>query len=745
MKQKLILINSIFFICIHLSGFSQVISIAEARGKTEGSTVTINGIVTADEFGQLKYIQDASSGIAIYSSVTAGLKKGDSVSITGVTKNYNGELEIDPVNTYQFISNGNALPKPKLLTFPAGFQEIYEGQLVRFDEVSFSANGNFDGGTSGYNYEITQAAIVKEVRVLPQTSLVGTPIPSGKIDIIGVMGHYKNTYGTDKYQLKPRSTDDILLGNGPIINSVVSQSNIEAYSFTLSFETEKPGNTIFQYGLTKSLEMGKLSEASIVTNHSMDFSGLQPATFYYVKAMSEDASGDTSKSNIYYFSTASLSSGKMIAYFNREVDQSYASPTPAIYLNKSIDDTLVAYLNRATVSIDLAVYNLNNAGLSVNISTALNNAYSRGVAVRVIGDGSTANLGFTTLSGPKYIKSPTSAAYGIMHNKFAVIDAKVSNPYLPIVWTGSTNLTDGQIHVDANNVIIIQDQALAKAYTLEFEEMWGSSGLNPDGAKSKFASFKTDNTPHFFNVNGSLVELYFSPSDEVMAHINNSVRTSDYGIYFAVYTFTRLEMSSVMVDEHQAGSYVAGIFGETSGSNEPPFTSLVSACGANNIKAYSGSNIFHHKYCLVDPNVDFSDPLVITGSHNWSNAANQDNDENTLIIHNADIANQYFQEWAQRFQDEGGTVVGVEEKEERKLLQAVIANNTLLINMESELEEMVIISLFDLNGKVIMHRNYQINSHPTQLSIPLKSLNKGIYILQISGSNTTFKTKVLSH
>ena len=52
-------------------------------------------------------------------------------------------------------------------------------------------------------------------------------------------------------------------------------------------------------------------------------------------------------------------------------------------------------------------------------------------------------------------------------------DAESSNPNEAIVWTGSTNLTADQIHSDHNDVIIIQDQALAKAYTMEFEEMWG--------------------------------------------------------------------------------------------------------------------------------------------------------------------------------------------------------------------------------------------------------------------------------
>ncbi|HXP53063.1 MAG TPA: T9SS type A sorting domain-containing protein, partial [Bacteroidia bacterium] len=44
-----------------------------------------------------------------------------------------------------------------------------------------------------------------------------------------------------------------------------------------------------------------------------------------------------------------------------------------------------------------------------------------------------------------------------------------------------------------------------------------------------------------------------------------------------------------------------------------------------------------------------SDPLVLTGSHNWTASANSNNDENTIIIHNDTIANLYYQSFAEDF------------------------------------------------------------------------------------------------
>ena len=52
---------------------------------------------------------------------------------------------------------------------------------------------------------------------------------------------------------------------------------------------------------------------------------------------------------------------------------------------------------------------------------------------------------------------------------------------------------------------------------------------------------------------------------------------------------------------------------------------------------------------IVDQSDPGSDPFVWTGSHNWSDAANTVNDENTIVIHDATASNLFYQEFAQRF------------------------------------------------------------------------------------------------
>jgi phosphatidylserine/phosphatidylglycerophosphate/cardiolipin synthase-like enzyme len=55
-------------------------------------------------------------------------------------------------------------------------------------------------------------------------------------------------------------------------------------------------------------------------------------------------------------------------------------------------------------------------------------------------------------------------------------------------------------------------------------------------------------------------------------------------------------------------------------------------------------DLLHHKFAIVDQKV------VITGSHNWSEAANVNNDETLLIIENPIVAAHFHREFNNLYQ-----------------------------------------------------------------------------------------------
>jgi phosphatidylserine/phosphatidylglycerophosphate/cardiolipin synthase-like enzyme len=441
---------------------------------------------------------------------------------------------------------------------------------------------------------------------------------------------------------------------------------------------------------------------------------------------------DTAFAPVAAYATESNSTGEIKAYFNTEVDHSVSTISLAKNIGTAMDDTLIAYIDRATESIEFAIYNINNSGLS-NVSEALNAAHERGVRIRFITCESTSHQGTEDLNSEiPVLERPEITEGGIMHNKFAVIDAESADASKPVVWSGSTNLTYDQVRTDANNMIFIQDQSLAKAYQIEFEEMWGSTGSSPNPANAKFGADKTDNTPDEFVIGGNRVELYFSPSDGTNQQLIDAIEMADDNLNVATMLITRTDLAIAISDENTDGVAV-NVLTDYEGSNSETVNDiLLEELGPNNFIFDDVVNhILHHKYAVIDNNQPDLDPVVITGSHNWSNSANTRNDENTLIIHNSNIANQYYQNFVARFEANNGDLA----TQIAELIQSeiVIYPNpaTDILNISGG-EIISGIEIYSITGTKVMYRKIQ---HSTTTELNVGKLHPGLHFLIISLKN----------
>jgi len=622
-------------------GFSQA-TIAEARAMALGTTVTVRGIVTnGSEFGIIRYLQDGTAGIAAYGGSMSSILRGDSISVTGVLKNYNMLLELDPISSVVAIAP-KPVPPPVVIT-PSQLKEQYEARLVKIMDVTFaSAGGVFAGNT---NYNVTSNGQTCQVRVNNNSNLVGQIIPASAVNVVGICSQFHYTDPAAGYQLLLRDRDDIINESSISFTTPLNVSNITTTSFSLGWNTNVAGTTELAYGLTSQLELGHLSVAGTGTSHSINITGLNPSDLVFVQAYSVAAS-DTGFSGLKTFITQSVSSGNIKVYFTRPVDTTVATGPKAIQIYRATDDTCIAYINRAKQTIDVAIYNFNNEGLS-SIASALNAASARGVRVRLVTDGGTNNSAIPDLSA-SIGKIGRPATGGIMHNKFMVIDGQSSNPNDPIVWTGSCNWTDQNVNTDANNSLFIQDASLAKVYTIEFEEMFGSSTGTPDPAKAKFGSAKADNAPHELIIGGNRVEVFFSPSDGTNQQLINHINTANNDLEIGTMLITRYIISDAIIARKNAGVTTKMIISNRSTSDATVVAELSAALG-NYFKEYHEQGMLHNKTMIVDQTNPNSDPFVWTGSHNWSDAANVTNDENTIVIYNAEICNLYYQEFKKRF------------------------------------------------------------------------------------------------
>lgn len=716
------LLLSIITLTLTFFSLEAQIDISVARGMGEGSTVTIQGIATnGPGLGIIRYIQDDTGAVAAYPGAGSAanfpdmVQRGDLVQLTGVLKIYNGLLEIDPINSFSIISSGNALPAA-LEVNPNGINEENEAKLLKVSGVVFDAPGSvFSVGTYGFSANGESSIIY----VRSNHVLVGTTIPSASVNLTGLSSEFNGAY-----QLLLRDADDIEIADDFYITSSVIQSNINSTGFTVSWETNAASSSSLRYGTTLDMN-NTMDDGGSTTNHSVSLTSLDPAQFYYVQVVSDNGTTEVS-STPKLFSTASNSSGTMLVYFNNPVNGSFSDGNqPYNTSPAALEAAIINRINTATTSIDASIYNNSRH----TIVEALANAYNNGIQVRYIADTDTGNLGLQDPTPPfPIIKGNTE---GLMHNKFFVFD--VHSQMNSWVIMGSTNLTDNNLASDFNNMVFIQDQTIAKAYTIEFEEMWGSSDQAPGIFNVKFGPAKTDNTPHLFNVNGVMVESYFSPSDNTTISIVNAVRTAEDDFQFAILTFTNNELGAAVVDLHNDGVPVRGII-DNINDNGGEYDYLI-ASGVN-VSPDNNTVQTHHKYCIIDATNPASDPQVVTGSHNWSASADTRNDENTLIFHDAAIANIFLQEFEARWcEATGGTncITSTVELNEIVGFEAVIypnpASDKAQIKMNLAQQNDITISLWNTSGQLLQSTILRKVQGEFLENILVNPLSAGTYIL----------------
>jgi phosphatidylserine/phosphatidylglycerophosphate/cardiolipin synthase-like enzyme len=316
-----------------------------------------------------------------------------------------------------------------------------------------------------------------------------------------------------------------------------------------------------------------------------------------------------------------------VAFNDRVTTASYTT-TEQTRLERSLLDLIEG----AASTIDIALYGLDRQ----SVVTALIDAHTEGVTVRVVGDDDAASGAYSSSYQQLIdagISVVTDSSGSIQHNKFAIVDGE-------IVWTGSTNLTDTGFTLNANNSIVITDTTMASVYQTEFDEMYAGD----------FHGDKADNTAHLSDYAGTQVESFFSPTDLVAFEVWDELAQADETIHFAMFFWTDDLLTDRVVERLGDGVEVYGVWDELGAASPSSADEALAAAGAE-IKIEDFAGKVHHKFAVID--VEGSNPTVILGSYNWTDAGAYENDENTLIIHDRELARAYYGEW-ERLQSELG-------------------------------------------------------------------------------------------
>lgn len=317
----------------------------------------------------------------------------------------------------------------------------------------------------------------------------------------------------------------------------------------------------------------------------------------------------------------------------------FTDPNPPDNLGYGIDQTVIAAMQSATKTIDVTSFDLNLPG----IISAMADASKRGVKVRVVYDGENGNLDLNNAASDNKpfdaIKALTAAkvglvnagrSNGLMHNKMVIIDSKV-------LFMGSWNLAYNDTYRNNNNLLRITDPKLIENYQAKFNELF---------VDNRFGTKAQVKVPYpSISLDGVQVENYFSPEDEVMAKLVKYVLGAKKSIHSMIFTYTHADLSAAMIARAKAGVQVQVVI-ENRGASQGALVDLY--CAKLPVRTDGNKYTLHHKVIIIDGET------VITGSYNFTKAADNANDDNILVIHSSAVAALYEQEF-QKLYKEGET------------------------------------------------------------------------------------------
>jgi hypothetical protein len=219
-----------------------------------------------------------------------------------------------------------------------------------------------------------------------------------------------------------------------------------------------------------------------------------------------------------------------------------------------------------------------------------------------------------------------------------------------------------------------------------------------------------------------------------------------------MFAFTRDDVANAMFNRFNLGvTDIRGIIDQVGidGSKYNYLDTFAEMFPAN-------GNAQHHKYGIVDASLWQSDPTTITGSQNWSNAGENDNDENTLIIYDGFIANQFMQEFKKRYNEAGGTgtfvipVVDVEDHVIEEFNYTLYQNypnpfNPITtIRFEVPFSQQVELAIFDMLGREVkILYNDIAPAGILTIDFNADGLSSGIYFYRIKTPEFTASKKLV--
>jgi competence ComEA-like helix-hairpin-helix protein len=297
-------------------------------------------------------------------------------------------------------------------------------------------------------------------------------------------------------------------------------------------------------------------------------------------------------------------------------------------------------------------------------------------------------------------KADGSAGSSLMHHKFVVVD----NRFVVVTSANFTlsdtygDFTNSSSLGNANNLLQIDSPELASLFSEEFNIMWGDG---PGGKlDSQFGLNKPLRSPKTITLGETTISVHFSPTSPTQPWSQSSngliAKTLDSAtksINMALFVFSEQRLANILETRHQESVSIRALIDQQFAyrsysdaldmmgvalSNKckyeldnHPWKNPITTVGTPTLPK---GDLLHHKFAVID------NQTVITGSHNWSDAANTGNDETLIVVESPTVAAHYVREFDRLYGDaKVGLPTKIQEKiklEEKECPQIITPTST---------------------------------------------------------------------
>ncbi len=251
---------------------------------------------------------------------------------------------------------------------------------------------------------------------------------------------------------------------------------------------------------------------------------------------------------------------------------------------------------------------------------------------------------------------------GLGHNKFVVV-SKAGVP--AAVWTGSTNWSTTGLCTQVNNALLIEDKAVAALFRAQWDRLKSASPPELTPAGFPPALVAANDVPHSVTVGSGQATVWFTRTSDQrdMDALREIIASARQSILFLMFTPGKQGLHTLAGQRAtEEGMYVRGLvstLGSDAANSElnvldvrvvssdrkfkPDHYTVLQPQGLGadlgpwigevtrrDFLTQIGHAIVHSKLLVID--ALSAQPIVVTGSHNFSAPASTNNDENLVIV-----------------------------------------------------------------------------------------------------------------